>query len=100
MDTPPGLREGGMAWQSLVSDTELHAITVLDWRDTTAVAHGGSGTVVHTVSLTGTPAGACATCRLELVAGDPVAGVETIASGGGYRYVPALGSASVQICAE
>jgi hypothetical protein len=99
-DATGGLRDGGMAWQSVASDTELQVLTVLNWRDTTAVAHGGTASAIHAVTVMGTPTADCAPCELRLVAGDPATGVESVASGGGYRYVPALGSATVQLCAE
>lgn len=97
-DSPPGRRNGGMAWQS-IAPAEVLALTGLDWRDTTALPLLPEPTPVHALTLRGTPADGCAPCTLTIVPGDAGAGAESVVSAGGLRYVPALGSATVQLCA-
>jgi hypothetical protein len=97
-DGTGGLREGGVAWQS-VTAAEAQVLTVLDWRKQGTLPTGAAHTV-HTFSVLATPGASCGTCTLTLTAGDPVAGVESVVSGAGYRYVPALGSVSVEVCPE
>ena len=43
---------------------------------------------------------ACGTCSLQVVAQHEGVNVpvETVVSGGGYRFTPAFGSASVEVC--
>ncbi len=95
-DTPPGLRQGGVAWQS-VTGPVANVLTVLDWRHQTGLPIGSRQTV-HSFTVSGTPTAGCAVCTLTLTAGDPASGVETVLSAEGWRYVPALGSATVEFC--
>ncbi len=78
---------------------EALALTGLDWRDTTALPLLPEATPVHTLSLRGLPADGCAPCTLTVVPGTAGSGVESVVSADGLRYVPALGSATVQLCA-
>ncbi len=96
-DAAPGLRDGGVAWQS-VTGTEAKVLTVLDWR-TQATLPTGTGRAIHDFTVRGTPEAGCGTCTLTLTPGDAEAGVESVVSGEGWRYVPALGTARVEICA-
>lgn len=98
-DTPPGKRDGGMAWQQVASAGELHVLTGLDWRNPTVLPVLEKATAIHQISLEGTPASGCAPCTLSLVPGTAGTGVETVISGAGYRYTPALATATVSVCA-
>lgn len=93
-DGTSGLRDGGVAWQS-VTGADAKVVTVLDWR-TQATLPTGSARAIHTFTVT---AASCGTCTLTLTAGDADAGVESVVSGDGWRYVPALGTARVELCA-
>ncbi len=93
-DGTSGLRDSGVAWQS-VTAAEAHVLTVLDWRTQATLPTGGAR-AVHTFTVT---AASCGTCALTLTPGDPAVGVESVVSAQGWRYVPALGSARVEICA-
>jgi hypothetical protein len=92
-DGTGGLRDGGVAWQS-VAPAEARVLTVLDWRRQGTLPTGGARPI-HTFTVSAT---ACGTCTLTLTAGDPAAGVESVVSGEGWRYLPALGSARVEVC--
>jgi len=98
-DSPPGKRDGGMAWQQVASPGELHVLTGLDWRNPTTLPTLEKATAIHQISLEATPASGCTPCTLSLVPGTPGTGVETVISGGGYRYIPALATATVSVCA-
>ncbi len=97
MDDPPGLRDGGYAWQALASPEEGAVITALSWRTTDALPADADAQAIHRFTVSGTPTAGCATCTLRLV---DDARVASVASAGGYRYAPALGSATVQLCAD
>lgn len=98
-DDPPGLRDGGFAWQGLASETEGAVITVLNWRDTDALSPSEDAVDLHAFTVSATPGAACAPCTLSVVSGTEGEGVEAVLSGGGgYRYVPGLGSVSVSVC--
>lgn len=97
-DGTGGLRGDGMAWQDSTG-AEAHVLTVLDWRTQAALPIGGPS-AVHTLTVRGTASAACSPCALSLVAGDPVAGVETVVTTGGWRYIPELGSTTVKLCAS
>ncbi len=98
-DDPPGLRDGGFAWQGLPTETEARVITVLNWREETAIPASGSPVDLHRFTVSATPGSGCAPCTLSLVSGTEGEGVEAVVSGGGgYRYTPALGVVSVQVC--
>jgi hypothetical protein len=88
-----------MAWQEVVSPEELHVLTGLDWRNPTTLPTLEKATAIHQVSLEATPASGCTPCTLSLVPGTPDTGVETVISGGGCRYIPALATATVSVCA-
>jgi hypothetical protein len=93
-DGTGGLRNGGVVWQS-VTPAEAQVLTVLDWRNQGVLPSGTSA--VHSFSVA--PAGtSCGACTLTLIAGDPVTGVESVVAAEGWRYVPALGSATVELC--
>lgn len=71
---------------------------MLDWRTQAALPVGGP-TALHTLTVEGAPTAACAPCTLVVVPGDATAGVESVVTADGWRYVPQLGRATVQLCA-
>lgn len=91
-----GLRRGGVAWQS-VTEGEAQVLTVLDWRTQATLPTGGARPV-HRFTVSAAPGSGCAPCTLTFTPGDAAAGVESVASGEGWRYVPALGSATIEVC--
>ena len=96
-DGTGGLRDRGFAWQD-VTPAEAHVLTVLDWRTQATLPNEGARPV-HTFRVTGTPSASCTSCTRTLTAGDPAAGVETVVSAGGWRYVPTLVSVTIPVCA-
>lgn len=98
-DDPPGSRDGGFAWQGLPTEGEAAVITVLNWRDQDVIPAKDAAVDLHRFTVSAVPGASCAPCTLSVVSGVEGAGVEAVASGsGGYRYTPALGAATVQIC--
>lgn len=95
-DGTGGLRADGVAWQS-VTPAEAQVLTVLDWRTQATLPVGGAR-AVHTFTVSGTPTASCAPCTLTLVPGDAATGVESVVSAEGWRYVPALGGATIGLC--
>lgn len=97
-DDPPGYRDGGMAWQAIQPEM-AEVLTGLDWRNPTTLPTVDAA-AIHTFTLSGQPTSDCTPCTLSLVPGTAGTGVETVISGGGYRYLPTLGSFTVSVCAE
>lgn len=97
-DSPPGLRDGGFARADLAADGVVAAIA---W-DVAGDQHVSSSSGASPVlSVLLTPSGSsCGTCKLSIADGLVGAGepVTTVAASGGYAYVPAKGSASIEVC--
>ena len=99
-DDPPGERDGGYGWISPLPADHVAAATILDWHNGGTLSPWDGARNILGLTLEAEVGSACGTCSLQVVAQHEGVNVpvETVVSGGGYRFTPAFGSASVEVC--